>query len=230
MNKKTSKQIDELRKATLIIKEMGYTPDINMCSDAPDILIPSHQNREIGIEVVDYSTRKYEEAESALHKILDEYIDEILDKKSDKRYEIGVFMKNLGVPIHINYKKQKKQLFQELNNLIFHETNSENMSYIEDIVLMENPGVPRSFISNDIVIEYRPLDESTLFECINQKELKLRNYRLRIENKKIKEYYLAIYFPMNEGAELRNYTLPGNFTTQYDRIYLVDDFYLNRIK
>ncbi len=230
MNRKTSKQIDELKKATLIIKEMGFTPNINMCGDAPDILIPSHQIREIGIEVVDYSSRRYEEAESALHKILDEYIDEILDKQSDKRYEIGVLMKNLGVPIHINYKKQKEQLFQELNNLIFHDTTSGNRLYIEDIVLMENPGATHSFISNDTVIEYSPLNENTLLKCINLKELKLRNYKLKIENRRIKEYYLAIYFPINEGAELRNYTLPRNFVTQYDRIYLVDDFYLNRIK
>ena len=33
-----------------------------------------------------------------------------------------------------------------------------------------------------------------------------------------------------EHAELRGYNLPETFKTDYDRIYLVDPFYMNRIK
>ena len=49
-------------------------------------------------------------------------------------------------------------------------------------------------------------------------------------NRNIKEYYLVVFFPIKEHAELRGYALPNNFKTDYDRIYLVDPFYLNRIK
>ena len=49
-------------------------------------------------------------------------------------------------------------------------------------------------------------------------------------NQSIKQYFLVIYFPFNEHAELRGYKLPGGFETKYDRIYLVDSFFINRIK
>ena len=53
---------------------------------------------------------------------------------------------------------------------------------------------------------------------------------MRPENQTIQEYYLIVFFPFNEHAELRGYQLPTDFKTSYDRIYLVDLFYTNRIK
>ena len=35
------KHIDELGKASRIIKELGYEPDESMCDDRPDIVLPS---------------------------------------------------------------------------------------------------------------------------------------------------------------------------------------------
>ena len=48
--------------------------------------------------------------------------------------------------------------------------------------------------------------------------------------KTISEYYLVVFFPINEHVEPRGYTLPGNFKTYYDRICFVDSFFMNRIK
>jgi len=50
------------------------------------------------------------------------------------------------------------------------------------------------------------------------------------DNRAIKEYYLIVFFPIKERAELRGYSLQKEFKTDYDRIYLVDPFYSNRIK
>ena len=96
MTQEDIKHRDELGKASRIISELGYVPDDSMCSDKPDICLPSANERQIGIEVVAYSTRRYEKSEDALYKIFNEYIEERQDKYSDKRYEIGVlFMEYL---------------------------------------------------------------------------------------------------------------------------------------
>jgi len=231
MIKTEIKHIDELDKASRIIKELGYEPDETMCDDRPDICLPSKDNRLIGIEVVAYSTHRYEESENALYKILNEYIVEKLDKKSNKRYEMGVSFTGLGIPTNINYKKVKEQIFKEIETLMLFPDSQFEGKYIESITAFENPGVEHSFIGPDTIVEYDDLDEKTLLDCINSKEQKLKGYRVMEENKTIKEYYLVIFFPTNEHAEVRGYKLPNSFETKYDRIYLVDSFnYINRIK
>ena len=146
MTKAEIKHIEELGKASRIIKELGYEPDELMCDDRPDIVLPSKTNRKIGIEVVNYSTRRYEESESVLYKIFNEYITERLDKRSDIRYEIGVMFTNLQVPVGINYKKVKEQLFDEIDSLMLPNRPQMNRQYIESVTAWENPGVEHSFI------------------------------------------------------------------------------------
>lgn len=230
MNKQEIKHRDELGKALQVILELGCEPDEAMCSDKPDICLPSAKDRQIGIEVVAYTTRRYEKSENALYKIFNEYIEERLDKYSDKRYEIGVLFSDLSIPVDVNYKMVKKQIFKEIDSLMFPNQPQKDRQYIEDLTVMENPGVEHSFISCDSVVVYDDLDEQTLLNCIRGKEQKLKGYKTIPENETIKDYYLVVFFPINEHAELRGYILPEGFKTNYDRIYLVDPFYMNRIK
>ena len=110
MNKEEIKHIDELYKASQIIEELGFEPNVRMCNDRPDLVLPSIADSKVGIEVVTYSTHRYEEAEDALYKILEEYIDERLDKRSEKRYEIGIYFNDLSIPTDINFQKEKEQI------------------------------------------------------------------------------------------------------------------------
>lgn len=230
MNNEEIRHRDELFKASRVIRELGYMPDDAMCGDRPDILLPSKQDRTTGIEVVSYSTHKYEKAEDALYKILYEYIDERLDKRSEKRYEIGVLFNDLAIPTDINFQKEKEQIFDELDDLLFRHLPLKNYQYFADVTIAENPGVERSFIDHDFFVEYNKLNEKVLLDCIKQKEKKLTKYKSLKENSTIQEYYLVIYFPVKEHAELRGYTLPESFKSNYNRIYLVDDCFTNRIK
>lgn len=230
MNTNEYKHRDELFKASPVIKELGYIPDDSMCDDKPDIILPSINDRKIGIEVVSYSTHQYEEAEDALYKILDEYIDERLDKRSEKRYEIGVLFNDLSIPTNINYKQVKEQLYDELDDLLFYHQPLRDHLYLADVTAMEHPGAKRSFIGNDICVEYDDLNEKVLIDCIRQKERKLLMYKTLTKNSTIQEYYLVIFFPVKEHAEIRGYIPPDSFKTKYNRIYLVDYFYTNRIK
>lgn len=229
MTKTDIKHIDELGKASRIIKELGYELDETMCDDRPDIVLPSKTDRQIGIEVVTYSTHRYEESENVLYKIFNEYIEERLDKRSEIRYEIGVMFTNLQVPVGISYKKVKEQLFDEIDSLMLSNQPQMNRQYIESVTAWENPGVEHSFITCDSFVIYENLDEKTLLDCISRKEQKLKGYKMQEKNNTINKYYLIVFFPINEHAELRGYTLPHTFTTEYNRIYLVDPFYTNRI-
>ena len=230
MTKSDIKHIDELGKASRVISELGYVPDISMCSDRPDICLPSAGKRYIGIEVVAYSSHRYEKSEDALYKIFNEYIEERLDKYSVKRYEIGVLFTDLSIPTNINYKKVKEQIFKEIDSFMLPYQPQLERQYIADITAMENPGVEHSFITGDSVVVYDELNEQILLECIRNKDLKLKDYKAMLDNQTIKEYYLVVFFPIKEHAELRGYSLPEEFKTNYDRIYLVDPFYMNRVK
>lgn len=230
MTKEEIKHRDELGKASRIISELGYVPDESMCSDKPDICLPSKDDRLIGIEVVAYSTRRYEKSEDALYKIFNEYIEERLDKYSDKRYEIGVLFTDLSIPVDVNFKKEKEQIYKEIDSLILPYQPQMERQYIADITAMENPGVEHSFITGDTFVVYDDLDEQTLLDCIKRKEQKLKGYKAMPDNSSINEYYLVVFFPINEHAELRGFTLPEGFKTDFDRIYLVDPFFTHQIK
>lgn len=230
MNKEEIKHIDELYKASQIIEELGFEPNVRMCNDRPDLVLPSIADSKVGIEVVTYSTHRYEESEDALYKILEEYIDERLDKRSEKRYEIGIYFNDLSMPTDINFQKEKEQIFDELDDLLFFHRPLKNHLYLADVTIAENPGVNRSYIGQDTVVVYDDLNEQVLLECIKHKERKLKEYKSLEKNQSIQEYYLVIFFPLKEHAELRGYTLPNTFETDYNRIYLVDYFYTNRIK
>ena len=230
MTQEEIKHRDELGKASRVISELGYEPNEAMWSDRPDICLPSAEDRQIGIEVVTYSTHHYEESADALYKIFNEYIEKRLDRRSDKRYEIGVLFTNLNIPIDVNYKKIKELIFNEIDNLMLPNQPRMERQYIADITAMENPGVEHSFITCDSVVVYDDLNEQTLLDCIKGKEKKLKDYKEKSDNASIQEYYLVVFFPINEHAELRGYTLPKDFQTNYDRIYLVDFSYTNQIK
>lgn len=229
MSNHAHKHIKELFYASSVIKELGFSPDETMCADRPDIVLPSVENRRIGIEVVTYSTQCHEEAGMALQKILNEYAWEILDKRTEKRFEIQIHLMDLAIPTNIKYQTIKNEIFKELDSLILPEQPRINRMYIEQVDLMELPNLERSHISCVEAYLYDTLNENVLLTYIQQKEQKLKEYKSLDENQTIQEYYLVIFFPLEEGAELREYTLPNTYKTAYDRIYLVDLFYCNRI-
>ena len=49
MNKRDIKHRDELYKASTIISQLGFVPNESMCGDCPDLILPSVDNRKIGI-------------------------------------------------------------------------------------------------------------------------------------------------------------------------------------
>lgn len=136
----------------------------------------------------------------------------------------------LSIPVNINYMKVKKQIFKEIDSLMLPNQPQLERQYIADITAMEILGVEHSFITCDSFVVYDELDEQTLSDCIRRKEQKLKGYKSMPENASIQEYYLVVFFPINEHAELKGYRLPDTYDTEYNRIYLVDSFYSNRIK
>ena len=56
---------------------------------------------------------------------------------------LGVMFSDLQVPVGINYKKVKKQIFDEIDNLMIPNQPPMNRQYIESVMAWENPGVER---------------------------------------------------------------------------------------
>lgn len=217
-------------QARKVIESLGYEPSMDMCAEAPDIILPSNIDKQIGIEVTEYLRSEMAKNDDSLYKVLKQYTQR-LDKKTEKRYIIDVEFAYGERPTNINYNSIKEELFDEIDRFIFHSDKGLQLKYIDDVSYTEVPGMNDSFASIGAeVYEYGETDEKLLLDCIKKKEIKLSKYKALQENQTIKEYYLVIYASRLEHPEVRDYDLPKGFTTDYDRIYFVDDFEMKRLK
>ncbi|MBR1880028.1 MAG: hypothetical protein IJ804_04670 [Prevotella sp.] len=114
------KHRDELYKSSRIISELGYEPDISMCCDKPDICLPSAQDRQIGIEVVAYSTHRYEESENVMYKIF------MAKNDKSKEVDINEVALSLGKSLISRLKGYRKR-FLRLNGQKITLENSYQM-------------------------------------------------------------------------------------------------------
>ena len=230
MTRNEEKQRIELYKANRVISLLGYEPSFDMCIESPDIVLPSKNDKRIGIEVTDYIQSNKAIIEDAIYKVLKQYAIR-LDKKIDKRYQIYVTFKFEDLPTDIQFNSIKENLFEEIDHFIFPTPCEKKLKYIESVMLYEVPGITHSdVLLGPTAFEYGETNESLLFKCITEKEKKLVEYKASSDNLTINEYYLVIYASMLEHPEVREYDLPTNFNTNYDRIYFVDNFEVKRLK
>lgn len=230
------KRDDNKKKAELfiqagkVIESLGYKPAMEMCDEMPDIVLPSIQDRQIGIEVIEYIRNDLAKTEDSIYKILRQYTKR-LDKKTDKRYYIDVDFPYEGMPTDIHFNSVKEEIFNEIDSFIFPNDIKTTLKYISDISITEVPGMEESFAGLDAqVYVYGETNEQLLLDCIKKKEKKLKEYKLLSQNQTIKEYYLVIYASILEHPEVRDYCLPDDFMSDYDRIYFVDYFEIKRLK
>ena len=71
----SSKQHKELVSISPLLCQLGYIENADMFSDKPDICLPSKNNRQIGIEVTEYTYSKDEESISVVHRLLQDYVN-----------------------------------------------------------------------------------------------------------------------------------------------------------
>ena len=92
------KQHKELVSISSLLCQYGYNESADMCSDKPDICLPSKNNRQIGIEITEYTYPKDEKDFSALYHLLKDYISGISERKQN--VALQKFSKEIGYPAH----------------------------------------------------------------------------------------------------------------------------------
>lgn len=231
MKKDDNKKKTELFiQAGKVIESLGYKPVLEMLYETPDIVLPSIQDKQIGIEVTEYIRNDLAKNEDSIYKILRQYTKK-LDKKTDKRYYIDVDFPYGEMPADIHFNSVKEDIFNEIDSFIFPNDIKTTLKYISDISITEVPEMEESFAGLGAqVYVYGETNEHLLLDCIKKKEKKLKEYKSSSKNQTIKEYYLVIYASILEHPEVRDYSLPKDFKSDYDRIYFVDDFEMKQLK
>ncbi len=230
MTKEYHKKFEELNLAFKVIDMLGYKPSLAMSDEGPDFVLPSKDDRQIGIEVTKYIYQKKAKDIAALNCFLNDYANHF-DENNQMHGEITIYFNYGELPTGIPFKDIKKQLFLEIDQLILSEDIGIKQQYIEEAYFDENPSVHNSCAHLGLSgYEYGNVNPDHLQHCIQKKEHKLKDYKEDAKNATIKEFYLIIYASPSEHPEVRKYKLPDGFKSQYDRIYFVDDFEINQLK
>lgn len=137
---------------------------------------------------------------------------------------------------HIDGKKNHKTIAEEiingyrfmLDNNMYRLDESDydgfkldRLSYLSFFPDMTFKQFALSEILGGVVSE---VDLTALMETVNKKEKKLLEYRKDIENRKIQEYWLSVYIPVQEFCIADGDTTSFN-NSLYDRIYLLNGRY-----
>lgn len=228
----SSKHHKELVSISSLLCQYGYDESVDMCSDKPDICLPSKSNRQIGIEVTEYTYPKDEEAFSILHRLLKEYLLGISERKQnfvfqkfskEKNYCMTVWFHGGFYPRIDNINRQKKQIFEELDRFTFSCHENFVNEYIASLKIEEilNSQITESIVRIPYVEAYSQINEAKLLNCIRDKEEKLRKYKDIKENKSISEYWLAIIISDPIQIDFRYFKLHDTIKSGYNKIFLI---------
>ena len=235
------KQRKELVCISSLLCQYGYNESADMCSDKPDICLPSKNNRQIGIEITEYTYPKDEKDFSALYRLLKEYISGISERKQnvalqkfskEKHYCLTVWLHGGSFPRISNVSRQRKQIIDELDRFAFPSHESIVNKYIATLEIEEitNPEVSESIVRIPYVEVYSQIDEVLLQNCIRGKEEKLREYKNIKENKSISEYWLAIIISDPIQIDIKDFKLHGTIKSDYNKIFLIKGIQCIQIK
>lgn len=235
------KRCKELQSINSLLCKYGYEENANMCSDRPDICLPSIQDRRVGIEVTEYTNPNDRRDISALRRLLEQYLSEISERKlniimrkysKEKRYCLTVWLHGGSFPRIEIIHRLKEQFFEELDRFAFYHCRDFVNNYIHSLVIEEitNPEITKSIVRIPYVEAYSQIDETILLNCIRGKEEKLREYKNIKDNKNIREYWLAIIISDPKQVDISDFQLNTTITSGYNKIFLIKDIHCIQIK
>lgn len=228
--RKLQKDIELFQISTLLDELRLAQDDCDTDKECPDIHLTLHEGYKVGIEVTQYGDGKLDEAASAFDDVLHEYA-KIIDRYSSVRYHASVMPMGQSLAKDVRYKKNKSKIFEELDMFRLGTTpDYSKLQYIEDADFYKANFLHESFIGVSEVFEYSDITEAQLLKRIDEKNIKLDNYRKNPNNEELKEFWLSIYVYTKEAADILSQISTTNIESDYDRIYLCDLFYCKRIK
>lgn len=237
-DKNQHKKCDEFRWVRPLINHLSEDL-MGLCnSEKPDFHF-QYKDKMVGLEFTKLINGKEQSEFNEFKKVLNEYAIKEFDemKKKDKRfgdssYRIKVWFDAGFKPyVHngIKVSKHKKELFNELNQWIFHSGSIEKS--FEYIIRVEPEPCQRLEHSEVKICYINPI-QLVPFELIQKtirtKEEKLDNYKKLPLNKDITEYWLAIGLP--EQYDIHMFELPEEFKTEFNRIYVLKNVFVKQVK
>lgn len=219
----------EYYHAVRVLDELGIEKKDCIFSDRPDIIVQDYAGKTIGIEVTSYGN-KGRMLSNACQKILTEYA-RMVDRESEKRYQINIIFHGADLDESLNYFQIKKQIFDEINGLRSGKLKEHQCKYVAHVSFYDLNKADKSFAGLTTAYIYDDVDMDVLNSIINDKTVKLDSYKGINSNAQLSEYWLIINFPTEEHTDLRTVgEIPGLENNPYHRIYLTDPFYCKRIK
>ena len=74
-----------------------------------------------------------------------------------------------------------------------------------------------------------PPKPDNVLVCINKKNVKLPEYKMKNQGLDIQEYWLVVDFTQDRGIDIREFSMP-NVETEYKRVYLTNYYDVVQIK
>jgi len=224
------KHQNELFHIEPILKEIGVSRNECICDDRPDIIIPDYAGKNIGIEVISYGEGKITRKSKALDKVLSEYAVKI-DKESDKRYEIFVMFQGQEFLTNTNFHRIKGKMFAEIDGLRSKSLDPFECEYMNSVSFLEVPNMIKSHVAPVHAFWYGNTDIDLLNRIIEKKNKKLVEYKKINRPSPITEYWLDIFYPVDEETDFRKLSIAEEFLqNDFDRIYLTEIRDCKRIK
>ena len=236
----SKKQRRELLSINPLLCLYGYEESADMCSDKPDICLPSSLDRQIGIEVTEYTNPNDEKDFEAFYGILRDYVSNISGRKQnvvmqnyskEKEYRLTVWLQSGFFPRIPNVKKKREQIYKELDSLAFPQQEVLDNQYIVYLRIEDVSDYQPTDIVRIVYIEpFGQIDEMLLRKRIGVKESKLRAYKADRKNINISEYWLAVTISDPIQVDLEYFQLHNPIVSQYDKIFLIKGIKCVQIK
>ncbi|MBO7129533.1 MAG: hypothetical protein J6W05_07165 [Prevotella sp.] len=237
-DKEKNKKRDEEQWISPLINRLGEDITCLHGGEEPDFQL-SFKEKLVGLEFTKLINKTEEEEYNEFKKYLNEYAVKVFDREKVK-YNISensfsrikVWFDGILKPHIVNgskVSKHKKEIFEELNQMIFHpDSLVKPGNYIERVKLEPLCKGNHSIVEILYVNPLQAVPLELLQERIHEKEEKLVNYKRLPRNSNISEYWLAIGLP--EQYDIHAFELPKDFKTEYNRVYVLKNVFAEQVK
>ncbi len=244
----------ELYQVSPVLDSLGIASTAVICSDKPDIIIPDHDGKRIGVELVECRPSAIGNRKGQTMAMVSNRIDRVCERYRQilvargeehthvslsftdeaHRLELGItdreFQERVLEEIerHIKYNAVYKNRHRNIDEYLrLHKAGCFRYKYISDY--RANTFLHNTFVSPIYAYCVAQVEPNHILYAIAKKEGKLQEYRQNPKNADIEEYWLVVNVPKEERCDF-DYLKPFDIDSQYARIYLTQWSEMKRIK
>ena len=228
MNQKDKFQKEKERfLITWLLKKLKIRDEDVSFSTWPDFII-NYEGKKIGLEFTECHSLDIEsnhkkgvaKTQDALHDLLNTY-KEIILKRGEKSKLIFVTFEDCIYDV-LRINKIANTIIDEID--AYREMKRtdgwRDFKYISDV---NEYDLSSDLLEVDMSDAYwcEPPKPDNVLVCINKKNVKLPEYKMKNQGLDIQEYWLVVDFTQDRGTDIREFSMP-NVETEYKRVYLTN--------